>query len=91
MANHSWKWERWMEEEKTDSEWAMEEMDPYSKERRAGRDLKPLDMSWLKGKIFDRNAALAPPREKWPKHPKDLLGQQDPRDQQPVPGVLDFS
>lgn len=80
-----------MEEEKTDSEWAMEEMDPYSKERRAGRDLKPLDMSWLKGKIFDRNAALAPPREKWPKHPKDLLGQQDPRDQQPVPGVLDFS
>ncbi|KAK1777712.1 hypothetical protein QBC45DRAFT_468935 [Copromyces sp. CBS 386.78] len=84
MATQTWKWERWMEKEKTDEEWDRLEMDP--KERRKGRDLKALDMSWLKARILERNAALAPPPEKWPKDP---LGHREAREQM-VHGVLDF-
>ncbi|KAK3484942.1 uncharacterized protein B0T23DRAFT_400202 [Neurospora hispaniola] len=76
MAQQTWKWKRWLEEEKSDDEWEMILWDNNSKERRAGTDLEALDMSWLDARKFKRNAALSPPPEKWP---KDSSGQRNSR------------
>ncbi|KAJ4398863.1 hypothetical protein N0V85_006178 [Neurospora sp. IMI 360204] len=80
MAKQTWKWKRWVEEEKTDDNWEMVQWDNDSREKREGTDLGALDMSWLDARKFNRNAALSPP-EKWPKGPS---GQRNTSKKQEV-------
>ncbi|KAJ4356865.1 hypothetical protein N0V85_009538 [Neurospora sp. IMI 360204] len=79
MARQTWKWKRWVEEEKTKDDWEMLQWDIYSREKREETDLEPLDMSWPRARKFNRNAALSPQPEKWPKDPS---GQRNTKRQE---------
>lgn len=77
MARQKWKWKRWVEEEKKGWELIFWEPDVRTAERRKGRSLKPLDMSWLDVMIGESNSALSPPPEKWPKKPCSCKGTRE--------------
>lgn len=79
MATQKWKWKRWMVQGSTS--WGDRYID--------GRNLKALDMSWLKPKVYQRNAKLSPPWEKWPKLPKDRQVQDDSDMYSDMEGMVD--